>query len=152
MGLFGVAGLSRAFSRWWSRFKGGIGAPVGDRGERLAARFLQRQGYRILGRKLRTRIGEVDILAEAPDQRTVVVVEVKSSASRRAGVSGARELQPEVHVDGRKRRRLAFLAGQLARRYGFTDRPIRFDVVGVEFQPGQKPVVRHHVAAFESPV
>lgn len=147
-----MAGLSRAFSRWWGRLKGGVGASIGDRGERLAARFLRRQGYRILGRKLRTRMGEVDILAEAPDRRTVVVVEVKSSASRGAGMSGAQELQPEVHVDGRKRRRLAFLAAQLARRYGFTGRPIRFDVVGVEFQSGAKPVVRHHVAAFESPV
>ncbi len=93
----------------------------------------------------------MDIVAEAPDRRTVVVVEVKSSASRRVGTGVAWELQPEVHVDGRKRRRLAYLAAQWARRYGFTDRPIRFDVVGVEFQPGQKPVVRHHVAAFESP-
>ncbi len=47
---------------------------VAARGERTAARHLTRRGYRILGRNLRNRFGEIDILAEDPDRRTVVVV------------------------------------------------------------------------------
>jgi hypothetical protein len=33
-----------------------------------------------------------------------------------------------------------------------TDRPIRFDVIGVDLVKGGEPRVRHHVGAFESRV
>ncbi len=115
------------------------------------------RGYRVLGRNIRTRFGEVDLLAEAPDRRTVVLVEIKSrlvdsphtgSGYQRGG--GGSPTVPEVRVGHAKQRRLVALAGQLARRYGLTQRPIRFDVVGVDLMAGAAPVVRHHVGAFES--
>ena len=118
------------------------------RGERAAARHLRRQGYRVLGRNVRNRFGEVDILAEAPDRRTVVIVEVKSAAVDHA--AGAVNPPPEVHVDTRKQRHLTALAGQLVRQHGLTDRPVRFDVIGVDLPRGGSPVIRHHIAAFES--
>jgi putative endonuclease len=123
---------------------------VGVKGERVAAKHLRRAGYRILGRNLRNRFGEVDILAEAPDRRTVVIVEVKSATVGERTHSGARFF-PEVHVDFRKRKKLAMLAGQMVRRYKLADRPVRFDVVGVDIGVGGSVEVRHHVGAFESP-
>lgn len=119
-------------------------------GERLAARYLRRLGYRVLGRNLRNRFGEVDILAEAPDGRTIVVVEVKS----RGGVadSGLDEESPERRVGVHKQRQLVALACQMTRRYRLTQRPIRFDVVGVDLPQGAVPVIRHHIGAFQSHV
>ena len=116
---------------------------LGQRGETTAARHLKRQGYRILARNVRNRSGELDIVAEAPDHRTVVFVEVK------AGVAAA--IRPEVHVNRAKRRKLILLATQFVRRHRLTDRPLRFDVVGVDFPPGKaEPVIRHHSAAFDA--
>jgi putative endonuclease len=117
---------------------------LGARGERRAASLLRRAGYRVLAANLRTNLGEIDLLAEAPDGREIVVVEVKT------GTSSSPELRPELHVNRAKQRKLAALAAQLAARRGFHDRPIRFDVIGVDLPPGGQPVVRHHVGAFES--
>lgn len=129
--------------------------PVGVRGERLAARHLRRAGYRVLARNLRNRFGEVDILAEAPDGRTVVIVEVKSQTPRATDDTTAtttRPTAPEARVGQRKRRKLVGLACQVARQYRLTDRPIRFDVMGVDIPARGRAVVRHYVAAFESHV
>ena len=132
---------------WWpfslGREAGGTAA-LGRRGERLAARHLKRQGYRILGRNLRSRLGEIDLAALAPDGRTLVIVEVKAGRGR-----GPR---PEVHVNGRKQRKLVALAVDLVRRHGLTDRPVRFDIVAVDWPHGQPPTVRHHIGAFQSHV
>ena len=120
---------------------------TGPVGERLAVRHLRRQRYRILARNLRSRLGEIDIVAQAPDRLTLVVVEVKATKS------GSSDSPPEVHVNEQKQRKLTALACQFARRCGMTDRPIRFDVVGVDLAgPDGGPVIRHHVGAFESTI
>lgn len=124
---------------------------TGRAGEREAARHLRRAGYRLLGRNLANHLGEIDLLAVDPDGRTVVFVEVKA---RRIGAGGpAREsLRPEFHVNQAKQRKLVALAAGELRRRRLTDRPVRFDVIGVDLPRRGKPVVRHHVGAFMSPV
>lgn len=124
----------------------GLGGRLGKVGERAAARYLRRAGYRILGVNLRSRLGEIDILAEAPDGRTIVVVEVKAAAGDHDAV------RPEERVGFDKQRKLVVLASHMARRYDLTDRPIRFDVIGVDLSPPNGPVVRHHPGAFEAQV
>ena len=52
----------------------------GRRAERFAARYLRRQGWRILGRNVDDRLGEIDLLAL--DGATIVVVEVRSSETK----------------------------------------------------------------------
>lgn len=121
-------------------------APVGVRGERVAERFLKKQGYRILGRNIRTKIGEIDIAAETPDGRMIVVVEVKAAE---IGTTPA-SIRPEIHVNRAKERKLAQVAADVAKRRGWSNRPIRFDVIGVELPRDGEPVIRHHIAAFES--
>ena len=117
---------------------------TGRAGERLAAGHLKRAGYRVLARNLRNRLGEADLLAEASDG-TVVIVEVK------AGRRGSSH-RPEAHVNAAKQRKLATLAASLARQHGLTQRRLRFDVIAVEFSPDAKPVIRHHMGAFQSSV
>lgn len=120
----------------------GYSMAAGPRGERLAARHLRRQRYRILGRNLRGRVGEIDLLAQTPDGRTIVIVEVK--AGRLGGI------RPEHHVNSAKQRKLSHLAAALVRERRLGDRPVRFDVMAVEFSPRGGAVVRHHIGAFES--
>ena len=107
---------------------GWLNRGVGSRGERVAAGYLKRSGYRVLGRNLRNRFGEVDILAEAPDRQTIVVIEVKSGIHPYREAPLRSELAPEVRVGRRKRRRLVALAGQIARRYHLdpTANPVRY--------------------------
>jgi putative endonuclease len=105
---------------------------LGQLGERLGAEHLQRLGFEILARNVRTRHGEIDLIAF--DGRALVFVEVKS---RRVNARA-----PRTHVDQsplaslRRRqqvrlRRLAtaWLSEQGSRRP--QAREIRFDAIGV---------------------
>ena len=113
---------------------------LGQAGEVAAVRYLERRGLVILARNLRSRRGEIDLLAR--DGATLVFVEVKARRDRGGD-------PPEASVDARKRARLVRLAlGYLAtRRRG--EQSCRFDVVGVSLdQDGRVTGVRHLRHAF----
>jgi Holliday junction resolvase-like predicted endonuclease len=77
----------------------------------------------------------------------VVIVEVK------ARVGFGDTPLPEQHVNRAKQRKLAQLAAQLVKRYRLEDRPVRFDVIGVDLPDAgdrREPIIRHYEAAFES--
>jgi putative endonuclease len=101
--------------------------PVGQRGEALAAQYLERRGFEILARNLRSRLGEVDLIAR--EGRTLVFVEVKA----RRGSDGD---PPQAAVDGRKQARLARLAMNYLARERAGEQACRFDVVAVTFEAG----------------
>ena len=69
---------------------------LGVLGERLAGKFLLRQGYRILERNARTRAGEIDIVAVKGE--TVRFIEVKTARS----ISGNPSVRPEERIGSRK--------------------------------------------------
>lgn len=96
---------------------------AGDRGERAAARHLERRGYTVLSRQWRCRYGELDLVARDP-QGTVCFVEVKL---RGAGAIGL----PREFVDGRKRERLRKAAMAYLAETGLEDACARFDVAEV---------------------
>lgn len=87
-------------------------AAIGRDAEDFACSFLQAQGYTIIERNWRTRLGEIDIIAEK--QGALVFIEVKFRSSDRFGA-------PEEAVDRSKLRRLERLATaymrQATRRY-----------------------------------
>ena len=122
---------------------------TGAKGESLAARHLSRAGYRILGRNLPLRFTEVDILAEAPDRATIVVVEVKTR-SRQHPQSSEQDAREESHaaeraVDDHKRHLLIKATRHLAAANRWYDRPLRIDVIAVEL--GSDPsatLLRHY--------
>ncbi len=73
----------------------------GRQGEALAALALQFKGYRVLVRRLRTRIGEVDIVARRGD--VFVFVEVKVRPSVRDAIDAVtprarRRIEAAAHV------------------------------------------------------
>ncbi len=95
---------------------------------------------------MKVKIGEADIVAEAPDRRTIVVVEVKTR-SRGSNRSLLGEIvAPEASVHQTKRRKLRAIARILVNANGWRDRPVRIDVVAIEWPEGRaKPELRHHV-------
>jgi putative endonuclease len=110
---------------------------LGRLGERLAAEHLQRLGFRILARNVRTRHGEIDLIAF--DGRALVFAEVKTRRAPRRGPGPAGERDPLASLRPRQRVRLrglavAWLSRELPRS-GAGSRPtaetIRFDALGV---------------------
>jgi len=138
--------------RWVARLFHGRapGSPgdLGRRGERRAARMLRRKGYRILGRNVRLKVGEADLVCEDPDGKTIVVVEVKTRL-RGAGQSAKGQgIAPEASVHSHKRRKLLAVTRALVRANGWAGRPVRIDVVAVEWpQDRGAPTIRHHINA-----
>jgi putative endonuclease len=117
--------------------------PVGQLGEALAARYLEGRGLEIVARNLRSRLGEIDLIAR--DGRALVFVEVKA----RRGRSGD---PPQAAVDRRKQARLARLAAGYLARVRAGDRPCRFDVVAVTLDAddaaGGAARIEHFAGAF----
>ena len=116
---------------------------IGRRGERLAARFLRRRGFRILHRNLTIGHDEADLVALDPDGRTIVIVEVKTRTGD--------YLAPEININRTKQYRLTRLATKMQRMKAFADRPLRFDAVAIVWPADGKPEIRHWPGAFDSP-
>lgn len=115
---------------------------LGNRGERHAAKFLRRKGYKILAKQFSNRFGEIDIIAQDGD--SLVFVEVKT---RRSTVAG----QPYEAVDSRKQRQMTRVALAFLKRRGWLERRARFDVVSLIWpQDARHPTVRHYENAFEA--
>jgi putative endonuclease len=100
---------------------------LGILGEELACDALRRQGYVILARRYRTRLGEIDIVAR--DGGTVVFVEVKT---RQGGAFG----EGAEAVGPRKQQRISTMALHYLARHRLVDVPVRFDVVAVDAGEG----------------
>jgi putative endonuclease len=110
----------------------------GRRGETLAAWLLRLKGYRILARRVKTRVGEIDLVARSP-RGIVCFVEVKARPEEGTAL---------LSVGGRQQGRIAQAASQfLASRPHLVSRGVRYDIVTVV--PGRIP--RHIRDAFRSP-
>lgn len=114
---------------------------LGRWGERQAANYLQRHGWKIVAAGYATRFGEIDLIAQS--RRYLAFVEVK--LRRSADFAQAREF-----VDGRKQRRLWQAAEQYLQRHP-TDRQPRFDVIEIYAPEGTAgPCSVNHIEnAFE---
>jgi len=105
-------------------------AVIGSDGERAAAEFLAARGYRILDRNYRTKLGEIDLVAD--EGGTLVFVEVKVRRNDRFG-------GPAAAITSAKQARIARLAQQYMASRRLGGRPCRFDVVLIW---GDNPVTR----------
>lgn len=108
---------------------------TGKLGERLAREYLEKQGYRILGAGVRTKFGELDIIAR--DGETVVFVEVKT---RRGDEHGT----PEDAVDRRKQQHLSACAHAYLYEHKLLGSPFRIDIIAIELDEStRKARLRH---------
>jgi len=104
----------------------------GASAERVAALHLEQHGYRILARNVRTRYGEIDLIAEDADG--IAFVEVKARRGRAYGA-------PEEALTPRKQLKLVQLADAfIAAHEMFSDKAWRIDVVALELDQNGKLV------------
>ncbi len=116
---------------------------LGMRGEAAAEKFLKRLGYKIVARRLRTRLGELDIVAV--DGRTVVFVEVKTWQNP-LGFD-----HPADAVDVKKQRQITRAGVAFLKRRGLLEYAARFDVIAVIWpQSERRPKIEHIKNAFEA--
>ena len=90
----------------------------GRRAETLAAWWLRLKGWTILGRRVRTPVGEVDLVARRG--RTLAFVEVKARATRE---------EADFSLDDYRLRRVAAAAEALAHRYARVGDDVRIDAL-----------------------
>jgi len=110
----------------------------GELGERIAERWLRRQGWRVVQRRFRAGHRDIDLVVERDD--LVVFVEVKA---RRGAEFG----DPVEAVNWNKQRQLVRSASVWIDRHGRPSESYRFDVVGVLIE-GERVRVRHVTNAF----
>jgi putative endonuclease len=123
---------------------------LGKQGEDLATRHLIDHGYRIIARNVKLTFGEADILAESPDQSTMVLVEVKTRSRRVDQPVLSATIAPEHAVDADKQRTLIRIIQHLAASNGWIGKPLRIDVIAIDWweDNGQiRPDLRHYTDA-----
>jgi putative endonuclease len=127
-----IAALFSRFSRRNSRStdaEENAAHVLGSRGERLAARHLGRNGYKVLYRNFRNRGGgEVDIVCRDRRSNELVFIEVKSRRTRDYGA-------PSHAVNDEKQRLIARGAIAWLRLLEWPDLRFRFDIVEVIAPP-----------------
>ena len=103
---------------------------VGVLGEEAAAKYLKRQGYKILNRNWKNsfgyRLGELDIIAR--DGKEIVFVEVKTRAVRDINLLN---VLPEEQITQSKLHKLERIASCYLCAEKIKDSPYRFDAVSV---------------------
>ncbi len=111
---------------------------LGQLGERMAARFLERKGFRLVAANFRLAVGrntrgqvvhnETDLVAY--EGETLCFVEVKT---RRSDLFAL----PESNVDLHKQRQITRAARVYRRTFNLTNALFRYDVVSVLLPPAQ---------------
>ena len=107
---------------------------LGQYGEAVAARYLERNGWLILGRSWRCRAGEIDVVAQR--EGVIAVCEVKTRRSARYGT-------PLEAVTPAKAQRLRLLAALwLAQHHAYAER-VRIDVIAVLVDDAGHTQIQH---------
>jgi putative endonuclease len=109
---------------------------LGQKGEQLAADFLEKNGYALLARNWRWGKAEVDLIAQTG--QTLVFVEVKTRTHTRFGF-------PDEAVGAKKERLMVEAAGQFMYLREW-ENEFRFDVIGIVL--GAEAEIRHYPDAF----
>ncbi len=93
---------------------------IGNIGEEAAVKALKKQGYKIIERNYRIKMGEIDIIAK--DGEYTVFVEVRLRKSNDFG-------SPADTIDKRKQQKIIKAAQMYAVKNDIYDTPMRFDAV-----------------------
>lgn len=112
---------------------------LGDLGENLAAKFLEKRGMSILKTNLRGKAGEIDLVAM--DGETVVFVEVKT-------VERPVLVAPEEQLTKAKMKHLARTAAAFMKNMDLRDAFCRMDFLGITVGGGEGPNFNHVENAF----
>ncbi len=114
---------------------------LGIKGEDIAARYLEDDGYIILERNWRSGHKEIDLVARKEDQ--LIIIEVKTRSGTGFG-------DPEDAVTDKKIRRIVSAADAYL-RHGNLELPVRFDIITIIDNNGHIDI-RHIEEAFFPPI
>ncbi|MEX0601097.1 MAG: YraN family protein [Rhodothermales bacterium] len=140
---------------------------LGDRGEDIAASFLEAQGYVILDRNYRFRRAEIDLVCLEPSNRSssdsspadkppsrpfcggadpsaageIVFAEIKTRSGLGYG-------HPEEAVSAEKQRHIVRAARAYLRERRLQTAPCRFDVIAIVLRGDRDPEIEHFKRAF----
>lgn len=103
-------------------WRSGIRNFLGQIGEDEAVQHLKKNGYNILKRNYKSRLGEIDIIAE--EDGVLCFIEVKTRSSRDFGT-------PQDSITKTKRHKLSKLALGYLKQKRIMDSKMRFDVVSI---------------------
>lgn len=104
---------------------------IGKEGEKIAADFLKKNGYRITEANYRCPVGEIDLIARDGDE--VVFVEVKTRRSSALGY-------PEQAVGAKKQQKMSQLALWYLQENKLENVRARFDVVAILLLPERNEI------------
>ncbi len=150
--LYKMMGNKIIFS-WFKKPPEALHLKAGRWGEKQAERFLKKEGYKILGRRVRVgRHDELDLIARQRSSRkaspchaedTMVFVEVKTRKNENYS-------RPAASVNRDKRRKLSRAAVGFLKRRKLRPPYIRFDIIEVIGEPdGESPEIRQIKNAFQ---
>ncbi len=111
---------------------------LGEKGEKLAVKFLKKKGYKVIKQNYKTRIGEIDIIAK--DRETLAFIEVKTRESIEYGL-------PFEAVNRAKKKKIANVALLYLKKVKKIP-PCRFDIVSIYYEK-DKPKFELIKDAFE---
>ena len=106
---------------------------LGAVSETLAADFLARHGFLVIGRNYRVNRKEIDIIARRGN--VVAFVEVKARGGKGYG-------HPCEAITWKKRREIAHVANAWISRFGAPDLSYRFDAIAIIWQ-GNSHTIEH---------
>ncbi len=106
---------------------------LGVRGETLAWQYLRREGFSLRDKNYRSRLGEIDVVAEKKGRLYFIEVKTRSGLERGSGAES---------VTREKQRRLARLADAYLQKKRKTDVPVSFAVISILWPPSQEPQIR----------
>lgn len=95
----------------------------GKKGESEAIYFLEQNGYTILKVNFKTKIAEIDIIAQDKDKR-YIIVEVKARDTARFGY-------PREAVNAQKQHKIRMGAEMYFKMYSIKNYYVRFDVIEI---------------------
>ena len=112
---------------------------LGRHGEKLAERYLRRQGHRIIDRNVCLKGGELDLVTV--ENRTLVVVEVKTRRS-------SDQRSPAAAVTRAKQTRICRATRQYIRDHRLDRSSVRFDIIAITWPDNERPQLEHQRNAF----
>lgn len=95
---------------------------LGKKGEETAVGLLKDNGYKILLRNYKTKLGEIDIIAS--DKGIICFIEVKTRQSDKFGL-------PSEAISASKQRQISKVALAFLKERKLLDKKARFDVVSI---------------------
>ena len=112
---------------------------LGKEGEKLAEKFLRKNGHRLRARSYSTRWGEIDLITQ--HKNVIVFVEVRTQSTDRYGTS-------YEALRSCKKQRIKKAAKDYLYKYRLMERPYRFDFIQIVLNDTDPPRLEHIEDAF----